>query len=234
MTAGSPKVFAVMPAAGIGLRMGSRMPKQYMPLQGKPVIAHSLNALLAVSAIESIVVAVSSGDRDWPVLAQAYDGRVTSVLGGVERAHSVMNALNALPAAEDDWVLVHDAARPCVTPAMIESMLADLAGDAVGGLLAVPVADTLKRESDGRVAQTLDRNSLWCAQTPQVFRYGLLKLALASALEAGVIVTDESAAMERAGYAPRLLLGAASNLKITQAADLALAAYWLQSLQESS
>lgn len=234
MTRTPPKVFAVVPAAGCGQRMGSDTPKQYLPLLGKPVIAHSLDALLAVPAIKQIMVVISEDDPEWNVLARSYDERVQSVIGGPERAYSVMNAINALPAAAEDWVLVHDAARPCITPVMIESMLVGMENDAVGGLLALPVTDTLKLGAGDCVTQTLDRTGLWYAQTPQMFRYGLLEPALASALAAGVIVTDESAAMERAGHAPRLLMGSVSNLKITRPMDLSLAAYWLQSLQELS
>jgi 2-C-methyl-D-erythritol 4-phosphate cytidylyltransferase len=182
--------------------------------------------------VNQLVVAVSADDTHWQALPVASDPRVRTVIGGGERAHSVFNALNALQAAEHDWVLVHDAVRPCIQPGMIEQLLQALGDDAVGGLLALPLADTLKQEQSGRVTATIDRAGLWCAQTPQMFRYGLLKTALRDALQAGVVVTDESAAMERAGHAPRLITGTASNLKVTRADDLSLAAYWLQTHKE--
>ena len=232
MSADAPKVFAVVPAAGVGRRMGGGIPKQYLPLLDKTVIEHSVQALLAVPAITQVVVAVSPNDAHWRALPVASDPRVRTVMGGAERARSVCNALDALQAADHDWVLVHDAVRPCIQPDMVEQLLQALGDDAVGGLLALPLADTLKQEQSERVTATLDRAGLWCAQTPQMFRYGLLKTALRDALQAGIVVTDESAAIERAGHAPRLIAGTASNLKVTRADDLLLAAYWLPTLKE--
>src|SRR5690606_10266219 len=153
--------------------------------------------------------------------------------GGAERAHSVMNAMAALPATDQDWVLVHDAVRPCVQPAWIMRLLDAVQDDAVGGLLALPLADTLKQAKEGRVSMTIDRAALWAAQTPQVFRYGVLRPAMEQALVSGDIVTDEAAAVERAGFSPRLVEGDVANLKITRPADLSLAAYWLQSGKEN-
>ncbi len=227
-----PVIHAVMPAAGIGRRMGSTLPKQYLPLAGSTVIEHSLRALLAVPAVQRVVVAIAQDDPHWPRLAVAADPRVVAVTGGAERADSVLNGLQVLQAADDDWVLVHDAVRPCVSPLLVARMIDSLRDDAVGGLLALPLADTLKQESAGRVAATVDRQGLWRAQTPQLFRYGLLRQALQRARADGVVVTDESAALERLGHAPRLFTGLDSNLKITRPEDLPLAAYWLARAQE--
>lgn len=214
--------WAVMPAAGMGTRMASACPKQYLPLAGRTVIEHALQPLLQEPRIRAVVVALSAADAHWPSLPVARDPRVMTTPGGRERADSVLQGLRALKAGEQDWVLVHDAARPCLAPAELALLLDTLCDDPVGGLLAVPVADTLKREREGRVAATVDRVGLWRAQTPQMFRYGLLRQALESAQAAGVVITDEAAAMERAGHAPRLVPGCESNIKLTRAED-----HWL-------
>lgn len=218
------RVWAVLPAAGSGSRMGGERPKQYRMLCGKTVIEHSLAALLALPQLQRVVVALAPDDACWAALPLAAHPRLQCVPGGAERFQSVLNGLQALPAADSDWVLVHDAVRPCVSVADIEMLLNAVADDAVGGLLALPVADTIKRSDAGRVAATLDRNGLWQAQTPQVFRYGLLKTALQDALDAGVVVTDEAAALERLGHAPLLVSGSARNIKLTWPQDMALAA----------
>lgn len=226
------RYWAIVPAAGAGRRMGSAIPKQYLPLAGQSVIAHTLDTLLHHPRLAGVVVAISADDEWWPEIAA---GRVTDkpllvVTGGVERSHSVLNGLDALSerAHPDDWVLVHDAARPCLCVADLERLLTELADDPVGGLLAVPVRDTLKRaDAAGRVAVTVDRSSLWHALTPQMFRLGLLRDALRKALTRGLMVTDEAAAMEAAGFTPRLIEGRADNLKITRPEDLALAEFYL-------
>lgn len=218
------RVWAVLPAAGSGVRMGGERPKQYRMLCGKTVIEHSLAALLALPQLQRLVVALAPNDACWQTLSVAAHPRVQIVAGGAERFQSVLNGLQALPAADDDWVLVHDAVRPCVSAADVQMLLNAVADDAVGGLLALPVADTIKRSDAGRVSATLDRNGLWQAQTPQVFRYGLLKAALQDALAAGVVVTDEAAALERSGHAPLLVAGSARNIKLTWPQDMALAA----------
>ena len=230
----SERVFAIVPAAGVGRRMASATPKQYLPLLGQCVLEHTLAALLAIPAIDSVTVAIAADDHHWATLPVANDTRVHAVAGGAERAHSVMNAMASLPATARVWVLVHDAVRPCVQPAWVMRLLDAVQGDAVGGLLALPLADTLKQAKEGRVSMTIDRTALWAAQTPQVFRYGVLRPALEQALAAGDIVTDESSAVERAGFSPRLVEGDAANLKINRPADLSLAAYWLQSSKENS
>ena len=216
--------YAIVPAAGSGARFGSETPKQYLPLAGRPLIFHTLAALCRHPAIARVWVVLSPGDEwwreyDWSVLGSKLE---TVFCGGATRAESVANGLKAasLAAQDDDWMLVHDAARPCLSAAMLDALVAELAQDPVGGILAVPVADTLKRaDAAQRVAETVPRDGLWQAQTPQMFRYGLLQKALAATRD----VTDEAGAIEALGLAPRLVKGDGSNLKVTYPADLALA-----------
>ena len=242
------RYWLVMPAAGAGRRFGTPLPKQYALLEGRSVIEWSLTPFLADRRCVQAVVALAADDANWADVAARLRARrsapmtgtptppaVTVVTGGPERSHSVRRALAVLEgrAAADDWVLVHDAVRPCLDPADLEQLLAAAAEHAVGGLLAVPAADTLKRAADpaaGRVvtalavAQTVERAGLWRALTPQMFRYGRLCRALDSAHAAGRSPTDESQALEWQGEHPLLVEGAASNLKVTTAADLVLAA----------
>ena len=206
----STRCWGVVPAAGIGSRMGVELPKQYLALAGSSVIEHTLNAMLNWSMLAGITVALHPTDRWWSTLTVATNPAIDTVVGGSERCDSVLAALDALAdrAAPQDWIMVHDAARPCVTVADVESLYAAIAGDAVGGLLALPVAETVKRaDAAGRVEATLDRERLWLAQTPQVFRYAALRANLTAALAAGDKVTDEAAAMERAGQQPLLVAG---------------------------
>jgi 2-C-methyl-D-erythritol 4-phosphate cytidylyltransferase len=224
-----PRYFAIVPAAGSGSRFGAERPKQYLTLLGRPLIFHTLAALCACPDIERVWVVLSPDDEywrryDWTDLGPKLD---TVLCGGATRAESVANGLAAaaLAAADDDWVLVHDAARPCLTSAMLGALVEELADDPVGGILAVPVADTLKRaDSEQRVAATEPRDGLWQAQTPQMFRYGLLQDALARCRE----VTDEAGAVEALGLKPRLVRGEATNLKVTFPADLAMAEWILR------
>jgi 2-C-methyl-D-erythritol 4-phosphate cytidylyltransferase len=208
---------------------GDPTPKQYLPLAGRPLLAWTLDALLA-TAPRALVLVVAPDDARADAVAAPY-GEVVTVLreGGAERAHSVLAGLAHLAprAADDDLVLVHDAARPCITPALVEAVLAAAADGPDGALLATPVAETVKRDVDGAVAETLDRSALWLAQTPQVFPFARLHGALGDALAAGEAVTDEAAAVERTGGRPRLVPGTARNLKVTRPGDLELAAFWL-------
>lgn len=224
--------WALVPAAGAGRRMGSTVPKQYLPLLGRPVIAHALTILLDHPRIDGVAVAIDASDEWWPTVVADLDAAkpLLSARGGAERCHSVLNGLETLRerAAPNDWVLVHDAARPCLTPADLDRLLSELADDPVGGLLAAPVRDTLKQaDSAGRVTATVDRSRLWHALTPQMFRLGMLHDALRAALARGLLVTDEAAAMEATGFAPRLIEGRMDNLKITRPEDLALAEFFL-------
>jgi len=226
----SDRYWAVVPAAGVGRRMGGEVPKQYLELLGRRVIDHSLHRLLAHPLIEAAYVALSPDDVYWPSCEHAADSRVVRVPGGAERCHSVVNALNALRkvAAEEDWVLVHDAARPCLTAGDLEHLVSTLKDHPVGGLLGVPVHDTLKRVfPGGEVSGTVPRRDLWQAYTPQMFRLGLLTRSLEQALEKGELVTDDASAVELAGHRPLMVEGHAGNIKITRPADLSLAAFHL-------
>jgi len=224
------RFWAVIPAAGSGSRMGAQLPKQYLPLAGRTVIEHSLARLAALQGCAGVVVALAADDAYWPTLNVTLNVPVQRVTGGTERCHSVLAALTWLLGVADvgEWVLVHDAARPCVRRADLERLLETRADDPVGGLLAVPVRDTLKRaDADGRILATVDRADLWQAQTPQMFRLGALHGALTRAVAAGDLVTDEAAAMEREGRMPRLIEGHGDNIKITRPEDLLLAEFYL-------
>ncbi|PAU52745.1 2-C-methyl-D-erythritol 4-phosphate cytidylyltransferase [Pseudomonas sp. PIC25] len=216
--------WAVVPAAGIGSRMRADRPKQYLQLAGRTILEHSLYCLLDHPGLQGLVVSLATDDPYWPDLACSKDSRIQRAAGGRERADSVLNALlylEALGVAADDWVLVHDAARPNLARSDLDRLLDELADDPVGGLLAVPARDTLKRVgADGRVVETVDRSLIWQAYTPQMFRLGPLRAALAGALAAGATVTDEASAMEWAGQSPRLVEGRSDNLKVTRPEDL--------------
>ncbi|MGR8919064.1 MAG: 2-C-methyl-D-erythritol 4-phosphate cytidylyltransferase [Gammaproteobacteria bacterium] len=237
MNGAAARVFAVVPAAGIGRRMGAGIPKQYLEIDGRAVLVHTLDRLARHPAIARIVVAIAPDDDHFDSLRAALPARCDSVAGGAERCHSVLAGLERLAAdgaAEDDWALVHDAARPCVRVEDIDAMLDSLSGSAVGGILGTPVRDTLKRcDAAGVVSATVDRSGLWHALTPQLFRLGLLRAAIADALAAGLIVTDEAQAVERAGHRLTVVPGHADNIKVTQPEDLALAGRILAAQQEN-
>jgi 2-C-methyl-D-erythritol 4-phosphate cytidylyltransferase len=210
--------------------MGADLPKQYLSLCGATVLEHSLGALLDCEQIQAVVVSLHPDDPRPQHMACFEDTRVMSVPGGRERSDSVLAGLQALEqsAADLDWVLVHDAARPCVAAADIRALISRVLGSGTGGILAEPVVDTVKQAGvDGLVSRTLDREGLWRAQTPQMFRLGQLRRALLEARERGLTVTDESAAMELAGHKVQLVTATSPNLKVTVPADLALAAWLL-------
>ncbi|AEY02778.1 2-C-methyl-D-erythritol 4-phosphate cytidylyltransferase [Oceanimonas sp. GK1] len=222
---------AVVPAAGVGKRMGSTVPKQYLKLAGKTVLEHSLARLLAHDAIERVVVAVSPEDQWFASLPLAEDPRVLRVDGGRERADSV---LNALAVVTSERVLVHDAARPCLAYGDLDALLA-AAQQPQGAILACRVRDTMKRGNGrGAIAESVPRDELWHALTPQCFVTEELRRALADALANGLAVTDEASAMELAGVHPLLVEGRADNIKITRPEDLALAGFFLQQLKENN
>ena len=219
--------WAVVPAAGRGERFGGSRPKQYVPLLGRPVLSWSLAALLAEPSISGVVVALAPGDRRFARLPEARDPRVRRCAGGARRELSVANALAALEgeARDHDWVLVHDAARPCLHRDDLRALLDVVGEDAVGGLLALPLSDTLKvADARGCSARTLPREGVWRALTPQMIRYGVLRRALALSIERGRTVTDEAAAVEALGMRPRLVAGRADNIKVTLPGDRAMAA----------
>ena len=222
--------WAVVPAAGIGNRMGAAMPKQYLPLAGRTVIEHSLGTLLNHPRIGGVVVVIGGTDTRWDTLRLAARKPLLRATGGEERCQSVLNGLQSLQthARPNDWVLVHDAARPCLRTADLDRLIDTLTDDPVGGLLAMPVRDTMKRaDGAGRISATVERSGLWHAQTPQMFRLGLLLEALRAVLQRHLFVTDEAAAVEALGLAPRVVEGHADNIKITHPEDLALAEFYL-------
>ena len=219
------RLWALIPCAGTGSRAGSDGPKQYQPVAGKPMVLHTLAAFAGVPRLSGILVVVSHGDTFFGNQNALF---LVATCGGSTRAASVFNGLSALVergAAFTDWVLVHDAARCLITPEQINALIDACQNDAVGGLLALKLADTLKRETGGRAAQTVDRSDKWLAQTPQMFRIAELQQAL---LEAGDAVTDEASALEFVGRAPLLVEGSAQNFKVTYPQDFAMAAAVLQ------
>lgn len=224
----TPRFWAVIPAAGRGVRMQTEVPKQYLPLAGSTVIGQVLARFLTHPRITGVMVAISAHDDQWPDCCPRNPPKPLRVTqGGRERAHSVVNGLRALRGElqADDWVLVHDAVRPCLQPGDLDKLLQTLERDTVGGILATPLADTVKHVDDGqRIVDTPDRGKLWRAFTPQMFRYGVLSDALAAALAAGRIPTDEAAAVEtRYPGQVRVVEGRSDNIKITRPSDLALA-----------
>ena len=228
-------IWAIVPAAGRGTRFGGPLPKQYLELGGVPVIAHSLRAVLAHPSVGGVMVVLAEDDALWPGWTELDGKPVRTCVGGEQRADSVLAGLAALPddVRADDFVLVHDAARPHLRASDLER-LRDLGrGDPVGALLATPVRDTLKRAGDdGGVDGTEPREHLWRALTPQLFRRFQLTRALEAARDAGLVVTDESMAMERQGHRPLLVEGSDDNLKITTPADLPLADFLLRMARE--
>jgi 2-C-methyl-D-erythritol 4-phosphate cytidylyltransferase len=213
-----PKNFVLIPAAGLGSRMGTELPKQHLHLMGMPLIHHTLKIFCDHPKVSGVYVLLAPDD------AQDYPFPNCQILncGGATRAETVLNALQQIACDEQDWVLVHDAVRPCINKELLDRLFAELEYDAVGGLLAVPVADTLKRSnSDQRVVSTESRTDLWLAQTPQMFRFGLLKQALEKLGTA--LPTDEAQAIEYLGHSPRLVMGDSRNLKVTYPRDLVLA-----------
>ena len=218
----TPRFHALVPSAGVGERAGTTGPKQYVALAGGTVIGHTLAALAQVTRLSAVLVVLSPQDEAFEQHVHGFSGWVARC-GGATRAQTVANGLDELVrrgAAEHDWALVHDAARCLVRPEWVNGLIDACADDAVGGLLALPLADTLKEERDGRVAATLDRAGKWQAQTPQMFRLGTLRDALA---HAGNDVTDEASAIEAQGLAPKLVRGALENFKLTYPADFELA-----------
>jgi len=217
-----PEFHALVPAAGFGARMGHELPKQYLPLAGQPLIFHALNTLCACPEISTVFVVLAPDDAlfhtyDW---SRFGDKLQPLFCGGETRAESVANGLLASELEPDDWVLVHDAARPCLTQAHLAKLIAELRDEEVGGILAVPVADTLKRaDGEGRILHTESREQLWQAQTPQMFRAGLLAQALQQCSQ----VTDEASAIEALGLRPKLVLSETTNFKVTYPQDLLLA-----------
>lgn len=228
-----PSIWAIIPAAGIGSRMQADKPKQYLSLGERTVLEQSVHRLASHPRISGIIVAIAENDPWWTVLPE-YTCPIVTTIGGETRADSVLQALQTLSEQEKDaWALVHDAARPCLRHTDIDKMLAAIFPDSVGGILGMPVSDTMKRvNAAGEVTETVSRQNLWRAATPQLFQAAALQEALIAAKEAGQDVTDEASAMELAGHQPLMVAGYADNIKITLPQDLALATLYLQQQRE--
>lgn len=226
MTALSRQIVAIVPAAGIGSRMQQDKPKQYLTLHGKTILEHTLGVLLEYAPICRVILAVAENDpyiKQFPFIDHP---KIQLVKGGATRAESVLNGLKNMPQESGLWALVHDAARPCLTPGDLDKMLQ--IQDDNGAILAIPATDTIKRaDVHQQIRQTEDRSLLWLAQTPQFFRADLLRAALENAFKQGFVVTDEASAMELAGFRPHLVEGRSDNIKVTRPEDLALAEFYL-------
>ncbi|PDO84233.1 2-C-methyl-D-erythritol 4-phosphate cytidylyltransferase [Kosakonia pseudosacchari] len=227
MSAMIPDVCAVVPAAGFGRRMQTECPKQYLSIGDKTILEHAVAALLAHPRVSRVIIAVSPGDERFAQLPLASHPQITVVNGGAERADSVLAGLKAASGAQ--WVLVHDAARPCLHQDDLNRLLALSETSRVGGILAAPVRDTMKRAEPGKtaIAHTVERNDLWHALTPQFFPQPLLHDCLTRALNEGAVITDEASALEYCGFHPELVAGRADNIKVTRPEDLRLAEFYL-------
>lgn len=227
-----PSVIAVLPAAGVGSRMQADCPKQYLTIGKQTILEHAIHALLRHPRILQVIVAIGPDDRQFCQLPIAQDPRVRVTVGGRQRADSVMAGLQL--AGEAEWVLVHDAARPCLHAEDLDRLLAITEHSKVGGILAARVRDTMKRGEPGQetIAHTVERQDLWHALTPQLFPLQLLKLCLQRALDDDAVVTDEASALEHCGYHPLLIAGRSDNIKVTRPEDLALAAFYLTQLDD--
>lgn len=234
--------WAVLPAAGSGQRMNSAVPKQYLSLCGKTIIEHTIERLTGLSYLEKLMVVVAEDDSYWPTMPVFQHEKLSIIQGGAERFQSVLCGLRALKplAKEDDWVLVHDVARPCVRLSDILRLIHEVKNHAVGGILACPALDTMKESARSlnntsyQVCRTVSRENLWHALTPQMFRFGILLDALETVASNGAVVTDEASAVESKGYAPLLVTGARDNIKITYSEDLPLARFFLEQQAEKA
>lgn len=228
-------IWVIIPAAGVGKRMATDIPKQYLLLDNKTILEHTLSIFDMHDSISEIILVISQNDEYWSSVDMHFSKPFHIAEGGKERCDSVLNGLMFLEgkANENDWVLVHDAARPCLRQEDLTLLLENLQDSETGGILAVPVKDTMKRSNaNNKITETVARENLWHALTPQMFRFGLLKRSIESVLDEGKIITDEASAVEMAGYQPILVEGHADNLKITQPEDLTLAAYYLKKQKE--
>lgn len=224
----SLKYWVVIPAAGSGSRMQCDTPKQYLDVLGKKIIEHTIEVFIRSKHVQKVIVCLPENDSVFNSLTVSESPKVDVTAGGKSRAESVLNGLLAIEAADDDWVLVHDAARPCFTANLLNTLIEGLVDDAVGGIMAVRAKDTLKlSDSDSRINATVDRSTIWQAQTPQMFRFQLLKASLRAALSESVNITDEASALEWAGYKPKLIEGDARNIKVTTPDDLELVEFLL-------
>ncbi len=222
----SSKIWVIIPAAGSGSRMQQPTPKQYLTLGDRTVIEHTLAVFVDRVDVEQVTVCLPANDQTFQTLGIAAHAKLVVTQGGASRARSVLNGLRSINASSNDWVLVHDAARPCLSTSLLDELIENLVNDEVGGILAMPAKDTLKRSDEkGQIAQTIDRAVIWQAQTPQMFRFGIMIDCLERALHDGIDITDEASALEAYSYKPRLIESDARNLKITTPEDLVLAEF---------
>ena len=223
-------LWVIVPAAGRGNRMATTLPKQYLPLLHQTVIEITLKKLLAINHVTKIIVSLHPEDHHWQTLHCAQNPKIQTVVGGKERSDSVLAALKYIQhqAGEMDWIMVHDAARACILNETIERMLAAIKDEEIGGVLAVASDDTLKQVTDQRIHSTLDRRTIWRAQTPQIFRYQLLYQCLSQAIARNHAITDDASAIEMAGYTPKIIAGRKDNIKITHPEDLRIAEFILK------
>jgi 2-C-methyl-D-erythritol 4-phosphate cytidylyltransferase len=225
------QLWAIIPAAGSGQRLGNAVPKQYLRMLNVPVIQHAIEPFLQIRSLNKIVVVVAEHDQHWQQLPLAQHHKIVTANGAAARYQTVFNGLMAIDelAHENDWVLIHDAARPCIAYDDIMKLITGCQDDEVGGLLAAPIADTLKLSATNqRVMQTVPRDHLWRALTPQLFRYGTLFSALRYAINENIAITDEAMAIELLGLSPKIVPGRADNIKVTYPEDLRLAEFILQ------
>ncbi|ABR75378.1 2-C-methyl-D-erythritol 4-phosphate cytidylyltransferase [Actinobacillus succinogenes] len=226
MTALSRQIVAVVPAAGVGSRMQADKPKQYLHIHGKTILEHTVGALLTYPPVKYVILAIAEDDPYIRRLPLVRDARIQIVVGGETRAESVLNGLKAIEHPARVQVMVHDAARPCITHEDLDKLLR--INDENGAILALPAVDTIKRaDKNQQISRTEDRNFIWLAQTPQCFRAEVLCHALERALAQGLNITDEASAMESAGFRPHLVTGRSDNIKVTRPEDLALAEFYL-------
>ena len=217
------KYWVVIPAAGIGRRMGGDIPKQYVSVNGKTIVEHTIDNFIGRKEIENICIAISESDKHWPTLPISKNKKMITTIGGSERYESVYNGLCALKdkANDDDWVLVHDAVRPCLKKSIIDRLITGISSNDVGGILALPCFETMKKVNNNRhIEETINREIIWRAQTPQVFKYKKLLLAIEKAINENIHITDEAMAMELLNYKPIVIMGDEKNIKITHQTDL--------------
>ncbi len=230
------RCWAIIPAAGVGRRIESETPKQYLHINGKTILEYSIELFLNHNLIDGVVIVLSEDDRIWSSLQIDQKDKLITTIGGVERFHSVLNGLIALDSQldEDDWVLVHDAARPCLEIGDIDKLINTISTHPTGGILAMPVKDTMKRsKTDNLILKTVEREGLWHALTPQMFRYKKLRQAIESAIKENIPITDEAQAIEQTGERPMLVEGSARNIKVTRPEDLALASFYLSQMEKA-
>ena len=230
------RCWAVIPAAGVGRRIGSEIPKQYLKINGKTILEFSIELFLNHNLIDGVVIVLAEKDNIWNSLQIDKKEKLFTTIGGVERFHSVLNGLIALDGQleEDDWVLVHDAARPCLEISDIDKLINTISTHPTGGILAIPARDTMKRsQTDDLIDETVDRLGLWHALTPQMFRYKKLRQAIEYAIKENIAITDEAQAIEQTGERPMLIEGSARNIKVTRPEDLDLASFYLSQMEKT-